>query len=154
MSAQIDSVTTYRPMAERDLESIVAIEERVHAHPWTRGNFVDSLTAGYHCWVIEAHGLIVGYGIVMIGAGEAHLLNLSVAAPWQRRGVGSELTRFFVKLARDYGAQRIFLEVRPSNIAARALYGRNGFSEIGVRPDYYPARLGREDAVIMALALS
>jgi ribosomal-protein-alanine N-acetyltransferase len=149
MSAQIDSLTTYRQMTEADLDCIVEIERIVHAHPWTRGNFVDSLAAGYHCWIAERDAQTAGYGIVMIAAGEAHLLNLSVASNWQQHGIGTEFTRFFVKLARDYGAVKIYLEVRPSNIAARALYRRSGFAEIGVRPGYYPAAGGREDAVIM-----
>ena len=153
MSAQIDSVTTYRRMSEPDLVWVTAIESEVHAHPWTRGNFADSLSAGYHCWVIEQGRNIVGYGVMMVAADEAHLLNLSVAAASQRRGLGAELTRFFVKLARDYGAEKIFLEVRPSNAAARALYARSGFTEVGLRRDYYPAHSGREDAVIMELPL-
>ena len=154
MSAQIDSVTTYRRMEEGDLDRVAAIEETVHAHPWSRGNFSDSIVAGYHCWVVERARQLVGYGVLMTAADESHLLNLTVAAPWQRRGIGSELAGFFVKLARDYGAGKIFLEVRPSNVAARALYARNGFSEIGLRPDYYPASAGREDAVIMELRLT
>lgn len=153
MSAQLDSATRYARMDEAHLNEVVAIEERVHLHPWTRGNFADSIAAGYHCWVAHRHGALVGYGVVMIAAGEAHLLNLSVASEWQRRGIGAELTRFFVRLAGDYGAARIFLEVRPSNTAARALYAVHGFTEIGVRRDYYPAPGGREDAVIMELAL-
>ena len=153
MSAQLDSTTTYVRMGEAHLDTVGAIEERVHGHPWTRGNFADSIAAGYHCWVAQRQGALVGYGVVMIAAGEAHLLNLSVASEWQRMGVGSELTRFFVRLARDYGAERIFLEVRPSNMPARALYAAHGFAEIGVRRDYYPAPNGREDAVIMELAL-
>ena len=153
MSAQIASVTTYARMGEAELDAVVEIEHAVHAHPWTRGNFADSISAGYHCWVVHRDSALVGYGVVMIAAGEAHLLNLSVAPNWQRRGVGAELTRFFVKLARDYGAEKIFLEVRPSNAAARALYAGYGFTEVGVRRDYYPAGQSREDAVIMELEL-
>ncbi len=153
MSAQIDSVTTYRRMAEADLEDVVRIEEAVHRHPWTRGNFVDSLSAGYHCWVAARCRRLVGYGVFTVAAGEAHLLNLSVAAECQRQGLGAEFTRFFVKLARDYGADKVYLEVRPSNAAARALYACHGFAEIGVRRDYYPAGDGREDAVVMAREL-
>lgn len=153
MSAQIDSITLYGRMGEAHLDGVVGIEETVHVHPWTRRNFSDSITAGYHCWVAHRDAALVGYGVMMIGAGEAHLLNLSVARGWQRRGIGNELTRFFVKLARDYGAEKIYLEVRPTNAAARGLYAAHGFSEIGVRRDYYPARDGREDAVIMELPL-
>lgn len=153
MSAQIAEVTTYARMGEPHLDRVVTIERAVHVHPWTRGNFSDSISAGYHCWVAHREAALVGYGVVMIAAGEAHLLNLSVALDWQRLGIGSELTRFFVKLARDYGADRIYLEVRPSNAAARALYSTHGFAEVGVRRDYYPTADGREDAVIMERAL-
>ena len=149
MSARLAETTFYARMSESDLDQVVAIEQAVHAHPWTRGNFADSLGAGYHCWSARRDGELVGYVIVMIAAGEAHLLNLSVAGAWQRRGIGTELTRFVVKLARDYGAATIYLEVRPSNAAARALYAVEGFAEVGVRPGYYPAGDGREDAVIM-----
>ena len=154
MSAQLGETTLYARMDERDLDAVVAIEESVHAHPWTRGNFADSLAAGYHCWVARRHRELVAYFVVMIAAGEAHLLNLSVAGGWQRRGIGTELARFAVQLARDYGAASIYLEVRPSNAAARALYAAEAFSEIGVRPDYYPAGEGREDAVIMERKLT
>jgi ribosomal-protein-alanine N-acetyltransferase len=153
MSARLASVTTYRKMGDADLAQVLAIENAVHAHPWTRGNFADSLDAGYHCWLAEREARLVGYGIVLVGAGEAHLLNLSVALEWQRRGIGGELTRFLARLARDYGAERIFLEVRPSNTAARALYASSGFSEIGVRRAYYPAADGREDALVMEMRL-
>jgi ribosomal-protein-alanine N-acetyltransferase len=153
MSAQLASVTTYRKLADADLDRVLSIENAVHIHPWTRGNFADSLEAGYHCWIAERDLQLVGYGIVMVAAAEAHLLNLSVSPHWQRRGVGRELTHFFLKLARDYGAGRIYLEVRPSNTPARALYAGIGFEEIGVRRDYYPATDGREDAVVMDLKL-
>ena len=154
MSAQIANATTYGRMGVPHLDEIVAIEEAVHRHPWTRVNFVDSMAAGYHCWVAYRERATVGYGVAMIAADEAHLLNLSVAPGWQRKGVGTELTRFFVKLARDYGAEKIYLEVRPSNAAARALYANHGFSEIGLRRDYYPAGEGREDALVMELQLT
>jgi ribosomal-protein-alanine N-acetyltransferase len=161
MSAQLADVITYRRFGDADLDAVSEIERAVHPHPWTRGNFADSIEAGYHCWIAQAGqgnagnrvGGVLGYCVVMVAAGEAHLLNLSVAPQWQRRGVGAELTRFCVKLARDYGAERIFLEVRPSNAAARLLYGRTGFSEVGVRRDYYPASSGREDAIVMELKL-
>jgi ribosomal-protein-alanine N-acetyltransferase len=149
MSARLADATTYRKLAEGDLDRVLSIENAVHMHPWTRGNFADSVEAGYHCWIAERGIQLVGYGIVMIAAGEAHLLNLSVSPQWQRRGIGRELTHFFLKLSRDYGAERIYLEVRPSNTAARALYADTGFEEVGVRRDYYPAATGREDAVVM-----
>ena len=140
-------------MDERHVDDVVAIERDVHAHPWTRGNFVDSLAAGYECWVAHRGESLAGYAVVMIAADEAHLLNLSIARHWQRRGIGAELTRFIAALSRAEGARRMYLEVRPSNVAARALYRAEGFSEIGLRRDYYPAAGGREDAVIMELRL-
>jgi ribosomal-protein-alanine N-acetyltransferase len=154
MSAQIDNLPRYRRMAADDLDHVIAIENDIYAHPWTRGNFSDSLNSGYHCWMMEVAGEPVGYSVVMIAVGEAHLLNLSVAAGWQRRGLGSELLGFVVKLARDFLAQKIFLEVRPSNDPGRRLYARAGFAEIARRRDYYPAGPGREDAVILELTLT
>jgi ribosomal-protein-alanine N-acetyltransferase len=140
-------------MTAADLDAVVAIEDSIYPHPWTRGNFADSLHAGYHCWIVERGGSVSAYCIVMIAAGEAHLLNLSVAAPWQRRGMGRELLRFVLKLARDYGAGRILLEVRPSNVAAIALYASAGFAGIARRRGYYPAGEGREDAIVLQLSL-
>src|SRR4051794_28612730 len=98
MSARLADATTYRKLAEADLDRVLSIENAVHMHPWTRGNFADSVDAGYHCWIAERGVQLVGYGIVMIAAGEAHLLNLSVSPQWQRRGIGRELTHFFLKL--------------------------------------------------------
>lgn len=153
MSAQLDTLPRYRRMTSADLDAIASIEQAIYSHPWTRGNFSDSLEAGYHCWAVECGGETAGYTVVMIAAGEAHLLNLTVSVPWQRRGVGRELLNFVLKLARDYGAQQMFLEVRLSNTAARSLYAAAGFSEITVRPDYYPGDAGREDAIVLHLAL-
>ena len=153
MSVPFASAVAYRRMTEADIEDVIAIESVVHAHPWTEGNFNDSLAAGYECWIAERGPQVAAYGVLMIAAGEGHLLNLSVAGQCQRKGLGTDFTRFFIKLARDYGAERIYLEVRPSNTAARALYAGKGFAEAGTRPDYYPAAEGREDALIMELDL-
>jgi ribosomal-protein-alanine N-acetyltransferase len=153
MSAQLDILPLYRRMKAADLDTVMTIENRIYPHPWTRGNFIDSLTAGYHCWIVELGDAIVGYSVIAIAAGEAHLLNLSIAAERQRRGLGLELLRFVTKLAQDYAAERMFLEVRPSNLAARALYRRARFSEIGVRRAYYPARKGHEDALVLERVL-
>jgi ribosomal-protein-alanine N-acetyltransferase len=153
MSARLDLVPRYRRMTGADLDAVVAIEEAIYPHPWTRGNFGDSLEAGYHCWIAECGGEIAGYCVAALGAGEAHLLNLSVAAPWQRRGIGREVLGFVLRLARESGAVRILLEVRPSNEAARALYLAAGFTEIATRRSYYPAGEGREDAIVLQLEL-
>ena len=153
MSAQLDMLPRYRRMTGADLDAVVAIEETIYPHPWTRGNFSDSLAAGYHCWIAECGGEMAGYSVVMIAAGEVHLLNLSVAGPWQRRGIGREVLNFVLQFAREVGAARIFLEVRPSNGAARALYAVAGFAEIATRRSYYPAVESSEDAVVMQLEL-
>jgi ribosomal-protein-alanine N-acetyltransferase len=153
VSARLDTLPRYRRMTAHDLDAVVAIEEAIYPHSWTRGNFSDSLAAGYHCWIVECAREIAGYSVLMIGAEEAHLLNLSVGAPWQRRGLGRDMLKFMVKLARDYSAERILLEVRPSNAAARALYAGSGFSELAVRRGYYPAGTAREDAVVLELSL-
>lgn len=153
MSAQLDLQLKYRRMMSSDLDSVMAIEGEIYPHPWTRGNFSDSIDAGYHCWLVECGGALVAYCVAMIAAGEAHLLNLSVAAAWQRRGLGSELLGFVVRLARSHAATRICLEVRRSNAAARALYARAGFSEVGLRRGYYPAGEEREDALVLELEI-
>jgi len=153
MSAQLDLMPRYRRMTAADLDAVVAIEEAIYPHPWTRSNFSDSLAVGYQCWIVECGGGIAGYSVVMIVPEEAHLLNLSVAAPWQRRGFGREVLGFVLRVARECGAHQVLLEVRPSNEAARALYAAAGFSEIATRRDYYPAGAGREDAIVLQLEL-
>jgi [ribosomal protein S18]-alanine N-acetyltransferase len=153
MSARLDSVVQFRPMRPADLDRVMAIEPTLYSHPWTRGNFQDSISAGYVCRVIECEGAISGYGVLMIGAGEAHLLNLSVASAWQRRGLGSALLEHFVRAARDGAARQMLLEVRPSNVAARRLYADFGFRDLSLRRGYYPAERGREDAILMSLPL-
>jgi ribosomal-protein-alanine N-acetyltransferase len=153
MSAVLKQLPSMRPMRLADVHDVLAIEQEIYVHPWTLGNFRDSLQAGYSCWVMECEGPVVGYGVLMAGVQEAHLLNLSVARGWQRRGFGGRLLHHFIDLARSYEAQRMFLEVRPSNRAARALYAGNGFRQLYVRRGYYPADDGREDAILMGLDL-
>jgi ribosomal-protein-alanine N-acetyltransferase len=153
MNAALKSKLKLRPMHSADLDSIIAIEPQIYSHPWTRGNFSDSLNAGYSCWVYEDDGAIFGYAILMTVLDEAHLLNLSIAKPNQGQGFGRKLLEYMMQVARNHGAQSIFLEVRPSNAAAIALYESMGFNEMAVRRNYYPARFGREDAVLMGVAL-
>ncbi|MGH8619637.1 MAG: ribosomal protein S18-alanine N-acetyltransferase [Burkholderiales bacterium] len=149
MSAQLEYLPAFRRMTVDDFDAVVAVEREIYPYPWTRGNFVDALNAGYHCWILECAAFLAGYAVVTVAAGESHLLNLSIAAPWQRCGLGRELLRFNMGIAYDYGARRMFLEVRPSNPRAIAIYARAGFRQIGVRRGYYPAGEGREDAVVM-----
>ena len=140
-------------MREQDLDEVMAIESAIYTHPWTRGNFADSLHAGYECFTWRMNGELIGYFILMAAAGEAHLLNLSVAQQHQRRGHGSALLHEAIAIARRRGAKNIFLEVRPSNRGAQDLYVRFGFRRIAVRRDYYPAHFGREDALVFSLSL-
>lgn len=153
MSAQLETMPAARPMRLQDLDAVIAIENRVYNFPWTRGNFRDSISAGYDCRVFELAGVIIGYGVVMRAVDEAHLLNLSVAANWQGRGYGRALLRHFMSLARDGACNFVSLEVRPSNLAAIRLYQAEGFREIAVRRGYYPAERGREDAIVMGRSL-
>ena len=153
MSAVLKDAPRLVRMQDGDLGAVMAIESAIYTHPWTRGNFADSLRAGYQCWTWRLGGELLGYFVLLVVAEEGHLLNLSVAAAHQRAGHGSELLKQAMQLARNRGAQRLFLEVRPSNLAAKALYGRFGFREISVRPGYYPADGGREDALVLTLAL-
>lgn len=142
--------TRLRPMRESDIAMVLDIELRAYPFPWTRGIFQDCLRASYPAWVLERDGAIVGYGLLSIAGDEAHVLNVCAAPEEQGRGCGRRLLRVLLQLARGRGAQRVFLEVRPSNRAAIALYHGEGFNEIGRRPRYYPARCGREDAIVMA----
>ncbi|MBN8261728.1 MAG: ribosomal protein S18-alanine N-acetyltransferase [Xanthomonadales bacterium] len=144
-----------RPMREADLDAVMRIEERAYPFPWTRGIMRDCLQAGYAMWVQEARDDgIVGYGVLSIAVGEAHVLNLCTAPGHEGRGLGQRMLQALLRIARGGGAQRVFLEVRPSNPRAIALYERSGFNEIGRRPRYYPAAdHGREDAIVMAMEL-
>jgi len=147
------SSVTLRPMREGDLDAVIAIETRAYPFPWTRGIFRDCLHAGHAMWVLESNDVVVGYGVLNIAAGEAHVLNLCVAPEAEGRGHGRHLLRALLRVARGGGAMRVFLEVRPSNPRAIALYHDEGFNEIGRRPRYYPSHAGREDAIVMALEL-
>lgn len=153
MSAQLNALPHYRRMNAADLAIVTAIEEQAYPHPWTQGNFADSLAAGYQCWILESAATIAGYIVLMIAADEAHLLNLTIAVERQRRGLGTASLAFAIRLAREARAARMILEVRPSNTGARALYARHGFREIGLRRGYYPAGAEREDAQVLELAL-
>lgn len=143
-----------RPMREDDLDTIMRIEETAYPFPWTRGIFRDCLRAGYAMWVQERDTVIVGYGVLSIAADEAHVLNLCTAPGNEGHGLGQGMLQALLRIARAGGAQRVYLEVRPSNPRAINLYDRSGFNEIGRRPRYYPAvGNGREDAVVMAMEL-
>jgi len=153
MSQQLGSAYRFRPMTEDDLDAMMRIEPHIYSHPWSRGNFLDSLRSGYASWVLLSEDEIIGYSLMMMVLDEAHLLNLSVAKPYQKRGLGRLLLEHMISVAKRHGAANMFLEVRPSNISAIALYENVGFNEMAIRRGYYPAQQGREDAVLMGLAL-
>lgn len=153
MSAVLSQAFSFRPMNKQDVATIMPIERALYAYPWTPGNFSDSLNAGYSCWMLEFGSITVGYAVLMLAAGEAHVLNIAIAQDWQRQGLGRRLMQYLIKVAREYRAEMMFLEVRPSNLSARRLYEDIGFNEIATRRAYYPAHDGREDALLMGLAL-
>lgn len=153
MSALAASAVAMRPMREEDLSAVIAIERSAYEFPWTPGIFLDCLRAGYPCWLLARGAEILGYSVLSVGAEEAHLLNLCVAPAYQGQGHGGRLLARMLDLARWHAARRVYLEVRPSNPVAVGLYHRTGFNEIGTRTDYYPAKNGREDAVVMAKEL-
>ena len=150
MNAVLAPEIRFLPMREADLDQVMAIEKRVYDFPWTRGNFLDSLAAGYSAWLMLADGSLAGYAVMLLSADEAQLLNISVAPECHRVGHGTALLLHLAAQARSFGALRMLLEVRPSNIAGLALYRRQGFLKIGERRAYYPARQGREDALVLA----
>lgn len=151
MVAVIKPVIHVRAMRVEDLETVSALEAASYEFPWSPGIFLDCLKASYPCWVLCMDQTIAGYGILSMGAGEAHVLNICIGPGWRSRGLGRHLMSRLLDVARWNGAERIFLEVRPSNPLAKTLYESMGFAEIGRRPRYYPARDGREEAIVMML---
>jgi [ribosomal protein S18]-alanine N-acetyltransferase len=143
------------PMTMAQLDAVLAVEVDAYPFPWTRGNFVDSLAAGYWARVLyTADGVLLGYMVAMAGVEEMHLLNITVAAEHQRCGHAHTMHAALVAEARSRGAKRLWLEVRQSNAGARRLYETLGYREIAMRRAYYPAPQGRrEDAVVMGLDL-
>lgn len=154
MSAVIkEAVLNFRPMVEEDISRVLAIEESAYEFPWSHLIFHDCLRVGYCSWVLERERFIIGYGVMSVGVGECHILNLCVEPKSQRSGYGQTILDYLLDLAIKHDAEVAFLEVRPSNGAAKQLYSRAGFNEVGLRRNYYPSLFGREDAVIMARSL-
>lgn len=154
MSAVLkDEPLCIRPMREMDLATVMEIEREAYAFPWSEGIFRDCLRAGYCCWVVERQGRVGAYGIMQVGAGESHVLNLCVCASGRGQGLGRALLSHLLDVARAHRADTALLEVRPTNRAALSLYAAMGFNEVGVRRGYYPGRDGREDALILAICL-
>jgi ribosomal-protein-alanine N-acetyltransferase len=145
-----------RPMVVADIDEVYALEQRVFPHPWSRGNFADSLASGYDAWVLRepGEGPLAGYFVVMYAVDEAHLLDVAVCGERQGTGLGRYLLDLIAARARAMGMASILLEVRPSNERALQVYERYGYARIGRRKGYYPAHEGqREDAIVMRFVL-
>jgi ribosomal-protein-alanine N-acetyltransferase len=154
MSAQPERLWNLRPMGEAQLARIIDIERRAYPFPWTEGIFRDCLKVGYSAWVVSsADDEILAYGLMSMAVGEAHILNLCVEPACQRQGLGKFLLTHLQRLARAANMELLLLEVRTSNTAAIALYLGMGFSKLGVRKGYYPAREGSEDALLLGYEL-
>lgn len=142
------------PMRPDDLPDVLAVEQVAYEFPWTHGNFLDSLRAGHSAWTMrDCGGGLIAYAVLMLVLDEAHLLNLTVASACQRFGFGWRMLEAMAENARSYGARTMLLEVRPTNLGAQKMYERYGFVRIGTRRGYYPARAGREDAIVMRVPL-
>lgn len=153
MNAVLQPRLTRHVMTVRDLNDVVAVEQRAYSHPWSRGNFTDSLAAGYLAEVWRLEEDVLGYFVAMAGVDELHLLNITVVPEEQGRGHGRLMMGALQQHALRMRATSLWLEVREGNHRARALYRRLGYAEVGLRRGYYPAALRREDAVVMSLVL-
>jgi ribosomal-protein-alanine N-acetyltransferase len=154
MSAVVQTPELWvRPMALQDLDDVMRVELAMYPFPWTQRIFEDCLRVGYRCHVGEVEGAFAGYGVMSVGAGEAHILNLCVAGEFQRRGLGREILSHLLDEADALEVKDVFLEVRPSNTGAVALYEQMGFHQVGLRKNYYPTVGGHEDAIIYATSL-
>lgn len=138
-----------RPMHDLDVPVVVAIERASYQFPWSEGIFRDCLRVGYVCRVVEVGEEIAGYGIMSIGAGEAHVLNVCVREEYRGRGVARKMLLYLIDRARNAGMYEAFLEVRPSNTTAARLYHSLGFEQVGMRRGYYQSATGREDAAVL-----
>ncbi len=143
-----------RTMTYVDLTKVMAIEVTAYPHPWTLGIFRDCLRVGYHAWVMEIDNSVIGYGVVMLSPGEAHILNICVHPDYQGRGLGKFFLQQLLEKSTYSDVDMVLLEVRRSNKVAQHLYQSVGFHELGVRKAYYPADNGREDAIILAKYVS
>jgi ribosomal-protein-alanine N-acetyltransferase len=150
MSAQPFNVEAHsiRMMGPDDLDAIIALEKRAYEFPWSRSIFSDCLLAGYYCIVLEVNSVVMGYAIMSVAAAEGHILNLCIDSALRKRGLGRKMLHYLLAHVNARNLERLFLEVRPSNIAAIALYTSTGFDRLGARKGYYKARDGREDALV------
>jgi ribosomal-protein-alanine N-acetyltransferase len=155
MSAVFKSIEAgFEPMSERRLDEVLAIERSAYEHPWTRGNFADSLRSGYQAQLLVAGETLLGYFVAMKGVDEVHLLNITVVPEYQGQGWGRVMLDALALWSRSQGAQWLWLEVRTSNQRALRIYERYGYRRVGERKNYYPAQQGRrEDAIVMSYKL-
>lgn len=142
-----------RPMTTKDIDPVMSLEIKLYEYPWTKGIFADCIRVGYDCWVSIENDHIIGYGVLSVGAGESHILNLAVEKTSQSQGIGKHILIHLMDRARLRSAEMCLLEVRPSNKTAIHLYETIGFNEIGSRKDYYPTSKGKEDALLFACQL-
>ena len=154
MSAVFDyPAETYRLMTVHDVLEVLEIENRSYEFPWSEGIFHDCIRFGYSCWVLEIDHCLVGYAVMSLAVQECHILNICIDPEYQGQGIGRRFLQQLLIIAKARKADTAFLEVRPSNVQALSLYFSEGFNEIGARRHYYPAKVGREDAVILAKTL-
>jgi len=142
-----------RDMGPDDVAAVLQVEQQSYSFPWSEGIFRDCLRVGYYSCVAELDHILIGYAVLSSGAGEAHVLNLCVADAYRCRGIGGALLEHVLEFAKGLDVSDVFLEVRPSNPSAIRLYQSHGFSQIGIRPGYYQAPGGREDAVVLRRTL-
>ena len=154
MGQDMRALVEIRTMDYTDLVQVIKVEELAYPHPWTIGIFRDCLRIGYNAWVMTLDEAIIGYGVVMLSPGEAHILNICIHPDYQQKGLGRYLLRHLIDKCRRTDVDMLLLEVRRSNTAAQRLYQSEGFHELGVRKAYYPADEGREDALILAKYLA
>ncbi len=147
------SISCFRAMSAQDLSTVMEIETAAYVHSWSEGNFRDCLSAAYEMIISEEGQQIIGYGVMSMAAGEAHLLNLCIHPQKQGRGHGRQLLNHLMQIADEKKVETLFLEVRASNNRARSLYYMAGFNEVGFRSGYYPSGSGREDAVVFARSM-
>ena len=155
MSAVLKTIEArFEPLTDARLDDVLRVEHSAYDHPWSRGNFVDSLRAGYEAQLLLAEDTLLGYFVAMKGVDEVHLLNITVAPVWQGQGWGRVMLDALSLWSRGQGAEWLWLEVRQSNHRAERIYEGQGFRRVGERKNYYPAADGlREDAIVMSLKL-
>jgi len=154
MNEELRASVEMRTMTYSDLKKVIAVEKKAYSYPWTLGIFRDCLRIGYSAWVMTLADEVIGYGVIMLSPGEAHILNICVDPEYQNKGLGRHLLHHLIKTSSQTDIDMLLLEVRRSNVGAQALYQSEGFHELGVRKAYYPADDGREDAIILAKYMS